>query len=64
MRGGELGMTYIKEVMTKLAKNHKIHMSVYGHDNQERLIGKYEKSSIDDLTWGVGDPNASIRIPS
>jgi hypothetical protein len=24
----------------------------------------FEKSSIDDLTWGVGDPNVSIRIPT
>jgi hypothetical protein len=36
MRGGERGMTYIKEIMTKLAKKHKLHMSLYDDDNQKR----------------------------
>ena len=35
----------------------------YGEDNQLRLTGECETSSINRFTWGVGDRSASIRIP-
>ncbi len=36
MRDGERGMTYIEDIMTKLAKKHKLHMPLFDDDNQKR----------------------------
>ena len=41
----------------------KEHISVYGHDNDQRLTGLHETASINDFSYGVSDRGASIRIP-
>ena len=52
-----------KNAVEKLSKNHKEHLSVYGINNNKRLTGKHETSSMHNFTSGVGDRTASVRIP-
>jgi glutamine synthetase len=54
----------IIEYITKLSANHSLHISLYGKDNNKRLTGKHETSSMDLFTWGVGTRNTSVRIPN
>lgn len=59
----ENGYKNICIAITKLQKMHSTNMKVYG-TNHKRLTGKFETSSINSFTWGVGDRSASIRIPT
>ncbi len=56
-----------EETFTKICeefgKNIERHISVYGHDNHQRLTGAHETQSIDQFSYGVSDRGASIRIP-
>lgn len=52
------------EMCKKLEKTHAEHIAVYGENNEERLTGANETSSIKDFGWGIGDRTKSIRIPS
>ena len=56
------GINVIYSYIAKLSKCHEEHIKVYGN-NDERLIGKLETSSINQFTYGVADRTASIRIP-
>lgn len=47
-----------------LKKTHKEHIAVYGVNNEHRLTGKNETSSMEKFGWGIGDRTKSIRIPS
>jgi glutamine synthetase len=40
------GLEYIIDACEKLAKKHVEHIAVYGLDNDKRLTGKHETSSI------------------
>lgn len=57
------GMKYIVEACEKLAKKHVEHINVYGIDNDKRLTGNHETSSIRQFSWGEQNRNRSIRIP-
>lgn len=63
----EGGMKAIEEAIAKLAKRHKEHIAAYdptgGKDNERRLTGKFETSSIHDFSSGVANRGCSIRIP-
>jgi glutamine synthetase len=60
----EGGLEYILEhCMKKLSAKHKEHITVYGEDNNKRLTGKHETSSIDKFNFGEGNRAASVRIP-
>ena len=52
------------EMCEKLAKRHAEHIAVYGENNEARLTGANETSSIEDFGWGIADRTKSIRIPS
>jgi glutamine synthetase len=52
------------EMCKKLEKTHADHIAVYGENNDARLTGANETSSIKDFGWGIGDRTKSIRIPS
>ena len=52
------------EMCKKLEKTHSEHIAVYGENNDERLTGENETSSIENFGWGIGDRTKSIRIPS
>ncbi|CAG0893476.1 unnamed protein product [Cyprideis torosa] len=63
----EGGIKYIEEAMPKLEKRHKYHIQSYdpkgGKDNERRLTGLHETSSIDTFNYGVANRGSSIRIP-
>jgi len=52
------------EMCKKLEITHAEHIAVYGENNEARLTGANETSSIKDFGWGIGDRTKSIRIPS
>ena len=57
----------IEEAIEKLSKNHERHIRAYdprdGRDNERRLTGRHETSSIHDFSAGVANRGASVRIP-
>jgi glutamine synthetase len=69
MREGDLknnktGYDIIFKCMEKLEKNHKLHMDLYGVDNNKRMTGGHETSSYDVFTFGLGNRGCSVRIPN
>lgn len=63
----ENGILEINNAIDKLSKNHDAHIRAYdprgGKDNERRLTGKHETSSIHDFNAGVANRGCSIRIP-
>ncbi|XP_015914705.1 glutamine synthetase isoform X2 [Parasteatoda tepidariorum] len=61
------GLKFIEEAIEKLSRNHPRHIKAYdpkdGKDNERRLTGLHETSSIHDFSAGVANRGASIRIP-
>lgn len=61
------GITAIEKAIEKLSKQHPKHIKAYdprgGKDNERRLVGRLETSSIDKFSWGVADRSTSVRIP-
>ena len=64
MRAGDQGMAYIDNMMTKMGQRHQTHIKLYGDDNNKRLTGIHETSSMDTFSYGVGNRAASFRIPT
>jgi glutamine synthetase len=64
MREGSGGMAYIEAMMEKMSAKHKLHLSCYGTDNEKRLTGLHETSSMDTFSYGAGNRAASVRIPT
>ncbi|XP_055526469.1 glutamine synthetase 2 cytoplasmic isoform X2 [Wyeomyia smithii] len=61
------GIVEIEKAIAKLSKHHERHIRAYdphgGKDNERRLTGKHETSSIHDFNAGVANRGASVRIP-
>lgn len=61
------GILEIERAIDKLSKQHLRHIQAYdpkgGKDNERRLTGNHETSSIHDFSAGVANRGASIRIP-
>jgi glutamine synthetase len=61
------GLKVIEQAIEKLSKQHVRHIKAYdpkeGKDNERRLTGRHETSSIHDFSAGVAHRGASIRIP-
>merc|ERR1711964_376699 len=61
------GLTEIEKAIDKLSRHHIRHIKAYdpneGKDNERRLTGLHETSSIHDFSAGVANRGASIRIP-
>ena len=64
MRAGTGGMQYINDMMAKFAAQHAEHLKLYGEDNNKRLTGHHETSSMEQFSFGVGNRAASFRIPT
>lgn len=64
MREGSGGMKYIEDMMVKFEEKHKLHMVLYGEDNNKRLTGIHETSSFHEFSYGTGNRGASFRIPT
>jgi len=60
----EGGIQAIEEAIHALGKHHSEIISVSGENNEERLTGKHETSSMVEFSWGVGTRHTSIRIPN
>lgn len=58
------GLKVIYEAVKRLEAKHAEHIKVYGDDNDLRLTGTCETSSMSKFTSGVGSRSASIRIPT
>lgn len=63
----ENGISEIEKAIDKLSKQHLRHIQAYdprgGKDNERRLTGQCETSSIHDFSAGVANRTVSIRIP-
>ncbi|KAK9499374.1 hypothetical protein O3M35_002422 [Rhynocoris fuscipes] len=61
------GIIHIENAIDKLSRQHLRHIKAYdphgGKDNERRLTGKHETSSIHDFSAGVANRGASVRIP-
>jgi len=61
------GMKVIEAAIDDLSRHHKRHIMAYdpneGKDNERRLTGLHETSSIHDFSAGVANRGSSIRIP-
>ena len=61
------GLTVIETAIDKLSRHHIRHIKAYdpneGKDNERRLTGLHETSSIHDFSAGVANRGCSIRIP-
>ena len=53
----------ILDYITAMESRHAEHMTVYGKENELRLVGQYETSNFTTFKYGVGDRSASVRIP-
>jgi len=60
MRGG---YRKIIESMDKLKKKHLEHLEIYGEDNEQRLTGLHETSSMTEFSYGIAHRGCSVRIP-
>lgn len=58
------GIEYIQNLMLNLEATHTQHIAGYGEGNDLRLTGKNETQHINAFSWGVGDREASIRVPN
>ena len=58
------GYNKIKEAIDNLESKHLLHIKHYGSDNDKRLTGHHETSSIKSFSFGIGSRNTSIRIPN
>jgi glutamine synthetase len=59
----EGGYEHIVNAIKKLEDTHEKHIAVYGKNNELRLTGEHETSSMTTFTSGVADRGASVRIP-
>ncbi|CAH1397211.1 unnamed protein product [Nezara viridula] len=61
------GIIHIENAIDKMSKQHLRHIKAYdpnqGRDNERRLTGRHETSSIHDFSAGVANRGASVRIP-
>jgi len=59
----EGGYQKIIESMEKLKNKHLEHIAIYGEDNDQRLTGMHETSSMSKFSYGVAHRGCSVRIP-
>ena len=57
------GLDVILNYIKRLEAHHKNYIDISGVDNEKRLSGKCETSSIHSFSFGVANRGASIRIP-
>lgn len=60
----EGGYGLIKECMSFLNETHVDDLKLYGKNNERRLTGKHETSSMEKFSFGVANRAASVRIPT
>jgi len=60
----EGGLDVIVKMMDKLDKSHLDHILLYGKDNNQRLTGAHETSSMKKFNYHIAHRGASVRIPT
>ncbi|MGC0372158.1 MAG: hypothetical protein DGJ47_000864 [Rickettsiaceae bacterium] len=63
LRSAITGKKAMQDYITRLEKNHHMHIKNYGDKLEERLTGGHETSAISDFSAGDADRGCSIRIP-
>lgn len=63
-RSEDSGYLNIVKIINNLEEKHEEHINSFGEDNELRLTGKLETSSISKFSSSVGGRNTSIRIPN
>jgi glutamine synthetase len=56
------GFQNMKKMFVQLGAAHKEHINNYGSDNEKRLTGIHETSSMDKFTWSVSGRHTSVRV--
>ena len=56
-------MDDVEQLCKDLGESHDDLISVYGEDNNKRLTGEFETSSIESFSYGQSDRTTSVRIP-
>jgi glutamine synthetase len=51
-------------MMSLFEKKHSLHIELYGADNDKRLTGIHETSSVTKFSFGCGNRSCSFRIPT
>ena len=64
MREGTGKMQYLKDMMEKFKDKHETHIKLYGANNDKRLTGIHETSSMTKFSYGTGNRACSFRIPT
>jgi len=64
MRNDKNGIDHIYSAIKRFGKRHKLHIEAYGDENEMRLTGANETSSMDSFNYGIGSRTTSIRIPN
>lgn len=57
-------MQYLKDMMKNFKEKHETHIKLYGADNDKRLTGIHETSSMTKFSYGTGNRACSFRIPT
>jgi len=60
----EGGLAKIYEYFDRLKKTFPHDIVFYGGDNQERMTGLHETSTLNEFTFGVGTRGTSCRLPN
>ena len=58
------GMEAINQVVSRLEADHPKILKFYGKDNEQRLTGLHETSSMQTFSHGIGTRHTSVRIPN
>jgi len=58
------GFEAMKKMFVGLETTHSEHIDNYGLDNEKRLTGIHETSSMDRFTWSVAGRHCSVRVGS
>ena len=59
----ESDIAYLTLLCSSMEQYHEEALLYYGINNDERLTGKHETSSVDEFSWGESDRSSSVRIP-
>lgn len=58
------GLRHIEDAIRRLSYHHQEIIEISGKNNELRLTGLHETSSMTEFTSGIGTRNTSIRIPN
>lgn len=57
-------MVHLNNCISHLQQDHPGILRFYGSDNEQRLTGQHETSSMEKFSWGIGTRHTSVRLPN